>query len=961
MVFNGVIGESGGSHSLTVAGSSNDLVVLNNVNTWSGGTILAAGPTSGIVSGGMNVLQLGNAGALGSGMLTLDSGILSANVALTLTTPILLPNTAASISTITQGVNLTFAGSTTLIGNAILNLGEPNDNNANATYGGGLTTFTGGINGSGALTVTGNGILQLPTANTFTGGFTLNNMANSYFPSGSVPQGNILTAVVGNSGAFGIGPLTLSDATLTSTGPLTITNELLLNSSSQGLNLGTATAGIFTGANVAVSATITGESPITFTGPVVLLANTTLIANNTGGTIISGALGESSGSRSLAVAGTGTLTLSGANYYSGGTTLSPLSGPGVGVSFFDLSASPADGTVGNNNGPQTEINFNTTPSYERLDPNVNYPTNGGGLVGPATAGNPAALPGNITLTQLAALWSGYLNVVNGGTYTFTDLSDDGSTLYIDGNPIVINSLNTTNTGTTFLAPGLHLFQVQYYQGGGGAGSVISYSGPDTNNSTVVVPAWGTGTGVNSTNAGLVSFTPTAVTLNVANSSALGTGTLALNGGVFQAATALTINNAVTIGSTPFSPVAFAGSAITFTNTATLTNLANNTAVSVNNTTTFAGVISGSGSLTMSSTPVVAGTTTWTGGGNLVLSNADTYSGATTINTGTLTFNGGGTLSSTQLVTLNTGGTLTLDDTGTNLANRVNTGATVAFNGGTLNFLGNNTAASTQLFGSIGFNSGNSTIQSTAGTGAGSSVTLTATTVLGRSAGATANLVAGNGQILGSATNKIILNVPAPALLNNGIIKGFTVTDGSTGGFNLVTASGSPVSLSALPLASYTALSATGGNTVTQNILIDPTQTGFGAPTGAITSDTVNAILIRGDGITVSGAAGAVLTVGGTSGTAGMVVTSGGTTTGDTISVPTLAAGQSGRHLHHQQRHDKRQQQHHRLRWRDLLRRRQPGAVRDQYVHEHQRRSIALHQRATSGGFTLSFSEARLRP
>ena len=303
---------------------------------------------------------------------------------------------------------------------------------------------------------------------------------------------------------------------------------MLLNSSSQGLNLGTATAGIFTGANVAVSChDHRGKSyHLLRTGRAAGQYHTHCQQYGAG-TIISGAprrkqrlavVGE--------VAGTGTLTLSGANYYSGGTTLSPLSGPGVAASFYDLNASPADGTVGNNNGPQTEINFNTTPSYERLDPNVeDYPTNGGGLVGPATAEEPGrvagqhhAHPGSSSNGD-----SGYLNVVTGGTYIFTDLSDDGlaRTLYIDGNPIVINSLNTTNTGSTYLAPGLHLFLVQYVQGGAGGGSVISYSGPDTNNSTVVVPAWGTGPGVTSTNAGLVSFTPTAVTLNIANSSASG--------------------------------------------------------------------------------------------------------------------------------------------------------------------------------------------------------------------------------------------------------------------------------------------------------------------------------------------------------------------------------------------------------------------------------------------------------
>ena len=56
--------------------------------------------------------------------------------------------------------------------------------------------------------------------------------------------------------------------------------------------------------------------------------------------------------------------------------------------------------------------------------------------------------------------------------------------------------------------------------------------------------------------------------------------------------------------------------MTFTGAAALTN---NTALSVNTTTTFTGVISGVGSLTLSGTPVVAGSSTsFTGTGNLIL-------------------------------------------------------------------------------------------------------------------------------------------------------------------------------------------------------------------------------------------------------------------------------------------------------------------------------------------------------
>jgi len=66
---------------------------------------------------------------------------------------------------------------------------------------------------------------------------------------------------------------------------------------------------------------------------------------------------------------------------------------------------------------------------------------------------------------------------------------------------------------------------------------------------------------------------------------------------------ITLANNLTFTGTPFAPVAFTGSNLSFTGTVALTN---NTALSVNNTTTFTGVVSGVGSLTLASTPVNAG-------------------------------------------------------------------------------------------------------------------------------------------------------------------------------------------------------------------------------------------------------------------------------------------------------------------------------------------------------------------
>ena len=82
------------------------------------------------------------------------------------------------------------------------------------------------------------------------------------------------------------------------------------------------------------------------------------------------------------------------------------------------------------------------------------------------------------------------------------------------------------------------------------------------------------------------------------------------------------------------------------------------------------------------------------------------------------------------------------------------------------------------------------------------------------------------------------------------------------------------------LTAYQALSTTGGNAITDNVLVT-------ANTPLTVSDTVNAVLIVGDGVTISGSAGTALTLNG-----GALASTGGTSSGDTVSVPTLALGAS---------------------------------------------------------------------
>ena len=138
-----------------------------------------------------------------------------------------------------------------------------------------------------------------------------------------------------------------------------------------------------------------------------------------------------------------------------------------------------------------------------------------------------------------------------------------------------------------------------------------------------------------------------------------------------------------------------------------------------------------------------------GPGNLVLTGGNDYNGTTTISNGTLTLSGGGTATSSLNFVVDQGGTLTLDNTGTNVNNRLAGTTTLTLNGGTVNFLGNASAASTLSLGAIYLNVGNSTFAPVPGTGQTATVNVFS---LVQNAGATLALPSS----IGSASNQLLI-------------------------------------------------------------------------------------------------------------------------------------------------------------------------------------------------------------
>jgi autotransporter-associated beta strand protein len=216
-----------------------------------------------------STLTLGGAGDLGNGVSGNSADLLYANTGSTFN--IIGPN----------------GGS----GTGVLNVALGQTGNFDVA---GTMTISAAISDGGnnySITKTGNGQLTLSGANTFGGGLTLS-----------------------------AGTLNINSATAPGTGTLTINSGTIANTSGSAITLGNNNSQIW-GGDFAFDGTAGTNNLNLGTGTVILTANRQITTNGLTSTlIVGGAIGGSG--FSLTKAGVGTLTLPGANTYSGGTTLS---------------------------------------------------------------------------------------------------------------------------------------------------------------------------------------------------------------------------------------------------------------------------------------------------------------------------------------------------------------------------------------------------------------------------------------------------------------------------------------------------------------------------------------------------------------------------------------------------------------------------------------------------------------
>ena len=667
--FSGTISGSG-----ALARSGTNILTLSASNSYTGGTVLT----------GAGNLDLGASGALGNGALTLGDGADTGNVRLELN------GFNQTVTGLYFGMQSGHAAVIQNQGSGLsvltIALASGTNSSTSSLY---FRDTGGGTTGSLALVKTGAGTLDFSNYATmgYSGGLTVNGGVFAF----------------SNGAALGSGTITLGSGTLavTSGSSVTSSNPTTLASNLGGIDTGSGTAtfsGVISGTGALMkygSGTLTLSGSNTFSGDAVVNAGTLILAGSQAlagsafdtmsvGTLSFGALtaatfGALKNSGSLVLSNTAgaavALSLGGNNRSS--SYAGSLSGPGslakVGSGTLTLTGSQAYTGLTSVNGGTLQIGDGVT------DASI---ASSSGIV------NNASLAWNLVASQsyaVAISGTGALTK-NGNTLTLT-----GSSAYTGAITIGSGTLQLGDGiggslagGSITLSPGTTL-NINLPDGGTVGSSIYTYG----NNVNLLAGGANTITGqIYGYVSGAVNQTGTGTTILTGNNDFAGTinieaGAVQLKGAfsAYKSTVNVDVENGLAFGVNSTSVGALSGSAsfalLNGTNGVTL-NVGGNNANS-----TYGGSISGS-----------SGTSSLikSGSGTLTLTGSSTYGGSTTISAGTLQLGDGtsghdGSLS-TSAITNN--GTLVYDLAGSEtVAYPINgSGSVIKTGSGMLTLAGN---------------------------------------------------------------------------------------------------------------------------------------------------------------------------------------------------------------------------------------------------------------------------------
>ena len=649
---------SGGTASVIKAGAGK--MVLSAANTYAGGTTLRAG-----------TIVASNANALGSsGTVTLtDTGTSTNNTTLLLGNvnmgrAITVANNGSG--TVTLGANgavatPTFSGAITLNKNVTLD-GSTNTDRL---------TFTGGIGGTGNVTVIGNRVVFATTANTYAGTMTINSgsvlqlsdgtaTATSFLPDsyGLTVTGTLKLAKGGNTEAIGglsgagiveaiSGSDTLSvgggDATAAFSGVLR-NNGATLAFTKTGLGTQTLSGtNTYTGATTINAGTLNVAGSLASGSAVSLASGATLKGTGTvGGTVTvangTAVIGDS--------ASTGTLTLGGLTFNgTGSVNIGTLSNYTASASAINVTGTlTLSGSTITINLPAGSL---STGTYHLIShANTLADLNGLTVSGPTVGARQSAILTNNTgmIDYVVAGDSPYWTGATDGAWDTSSanwklITAGTTTQYISNDTVLFND-NATGTTTVSVASNVSPASVAFANSSKnytltGAAGIAGSTGLDKS---------GTGTlTINNANSYAGATTINGGTIALGNDGALGTSAVSLN-----------TNGTLDLGShTVSNAIALNGGALAF------------------NGATLSGNLTGTGALTVANNLTLSGSNSYSGGTTL---NAGmlTVTNANSLGTGALTFGGNSTLqlngsfSSSRNYVINNGVTGTIDTNGNTL-------------------------------------------------------------------------------------------------------------------------------------------------------------------------------------------------------------------------------------------------------------------------------------------------------